>query len=333
MKEIQLENLIFIRLILPIIDIIDDYPRFKNEIDEFISLKKSDNYISDLHGYFNTSKKKIVSKRTEEFYNKNKESIDTINNICDIWNFVFAYKNDEGVKELLDSYYNYFIKHKDKLKDIRDLLYRLLELKISKISLVEHLNFSNKIFDRSTSIYMDRNMYYLDNMVIIPNYFNDTIKYKTIDSPYLIKTSFVGNEISKYGNEIIVNSLLFDINRLPRELTKECLFDFLLKLKQDKKETIDVLHNAVDLNTEVYDLNDHQKYLINLINRVKDTNTKQELLLILKELDLMIKKLSLLGEKYDDILLQMDDNISEKDLSDEKKYYKLVRDNIKYDID
>jgi hypothetical protein len=333
MKEIQLDNLIFIRLILPIIDIIDDYPRLKKETDEFISLKKSDNYISDLHGYFNTSKKKFLSKRTEEFYNKNKESIDTINNICDIWNFVFAYKNDEGVKELLDSYYNYFIKHKDKLKDIRNLLYRLLELNISKISLVEHLNFSNKVFDRSTSIHIDRDMYYLDNMVIIPNYFNDTIKYKTIDSPYLIKTSFVGNEISKYGNEIIVNSLLFDINRLPRELTKECIFDFLLKLKQDKKETIDVLHNAVDLNTEVYDLNDHQKYLINLINRVKDTNTKQELLLILKELNLMIKKLSLLGEKYDDILLQMDDIISEKDLSDEKKYYKLVRDNMKYDID
>lgn len=327
-KKINTRNLI------ALCHIIDYFKEFENKLLPAISSKDNRNFVHQLYD-ISKGKVKLGAKKAKKFYNENNIVIDIINKYSNISRFINLNYDFHG-KPGSDLYYffEYLLKHKEEISKILVLLEKIKELGFSTIEFNEELDFTKEIYSAYPSF--NRNFYltYVANPQIIPNYLS-YINFKTADSNYKMKLGISGwskKEISEYGREIVLNSLLFEPNTLPAKIDKEHTFDHLLKLKNSQKEKTAVIRNSVDLSISVSDLEHQLNSTDNTINKLDEVTNKEELISVLSNIRENVEKLKTLSSEYDESISQEEPSITQEDLEREKQLYLNRRELAKIDL-
>ena len=89
----------------------------------------------------------------------------------------------------------------------------------------------------------------------------------------------VGHDnISWYGRRIILNSLVFDPNSLPKKIDRESTHGKLLDLKKEQKALSDTIIRSVDLGVSIIDLDAQVSRVNRVIERMDSAKNLSELI-------------------------------------------------------
>lgn len=303
-KKVMINNLI------ALCHIIDNYDEFNKNLFNLFSEKHNIHNINDnLYKLYEISQHKIVigERVLKKFYQKNKNVIDIINKYSSIWLFIsIDYDSKRGLVDYsdLNFFYQYILDNKKKLGTILSILNRLKNLGFTILEFDEDSNFINDEYEINTVFRSNCNIEYVDNIEIIPNYQSDIVEYKTSQSNYKMSLHPHSTlECEKFQKrKIIVNSLLFDENRLPKTLTKESTFDKIINLWNDKKKECSIIRNSVNLSMNIESLISSFISTDNLISKLDDIENKNELLEILIKIQTNLEKLKNVSSSYDNSL-------------------------------
>lgn len=329
MKEnykIEINNLI------ALYHIMDDFEEFERKLKPLISTKYNRDFVHNLWK-ISRGKFKLGAFKERKFYKENKNIIDTISKYSDIFSFINRHYDWQGNPYgNLHFFYQYLIEHKNEIDKILAVLEKLKELGFESFEFNEDLDFTKENYNIATSFRSNYRIIHIDNIESIPNY-ESCIKYGTSDSNYKMELIIIGNEFSPYGRSITLNSLLFDHNRLPKRIDKETIFDPILKLKEEQKETSTSLRNSVNINVSIFDLEtslDNTAYTINKLEGVKN---KKELLEVLANIKQDVEKLRTLSQQYDRSISENEPTLTPELLEEEKTLYLRRRDWESMDLD
>lgn len=193
----------------------------------------------------------------------------------------------------------------------------------SEFEFNEDLDFTKEIYGAYPSFDRNFDITYVASVQVIPSYVNH-INYKTNASNYKMKLSLNGishKEISEYGRDIVLNSLLFDPNTLPAKLDKEHIFDQLLDLKKEQEENSSIIRNVVDLSISVSDLEYQFNNASSTINRLEGVKNKEQLVAVLSNIKEELEKLKTLSTKYESCISQEEPLLKPEVLKKEKTLY------------
>ena len=310
--------------------IINHLEQFNNNFINFVSKKSNKNkvYVLDkiCRGEF-----VLNSKGLQKFYQENKFVIDQINRICGIYPFIYHNYNMEDIpscNSTFSFFYKYILEHKDDLDHVLNLLYKLKRLGFEELEFNENKDFSeDECFVKTTlSEVIGSDIVYMDNMELVPSYEDDTIHYRTTSSDYSIILKSSHKDISKYFRRIRVNSLLFDLDKLPESITKQTTYDEIIKLRENQKEKSSIIKTSVDLSVSIMDLYEQFNYTNRVIDRL-DNIDKSELTEVLADVKNNLDKLQFISDKYDESvseLVSKEKLTLEKDLYMKRRYWSRV---------
>ncbi len=221
----KINDLIFI------CNIIDEYDNFSNDLNKLITTKDIDKILKDFNKLHNGIRW-FISKDIRSFYFKYKDLIE----------YIFKYMGEDFfIKNNLDYFYKYINKHKIYKSKILQLLDVLKMLGFEELTLKEETKFTDEEYSTTSSYNKKINIVYLDNIEIIPNYQNNLIKYKSKGSNYKIT-------IKNSRVNITVNSLIFDITKLPNSIDPKFILNEIISLKKISQKSCDELKNAINMN-------------------------------------------------------------------------------------
>ena len=321
-----------VNILIALYHILDGYSEFTKNLISFITTKNNKNDVWDLykitHGEF-----VVGAIKTKKFYQKNKDVIDTINKYSSIWDFILYNYDDQGnvrKDSFVDYFYQYFLAHKNELDKILSILEKLKELGFDRFRFDEDADFTDKECTISTHFNSNSNINYLDNIQVVPNYQNDVVRYKTTGSNYNMNIKvFLGR--FGYEKTITLNSLVFDVKRLPESISKESIFDRIISLKGEQKESCAAIKNSVDLSIGVDDLQSQFESTSQIIDRLDDIKDKDELHEVLSHIKEEIDKLQTISKAYNDTVSKDDSSITKEQLQKEKKRYLARRNSTNFD--
>lgn len=309
--------------LMALCNILEEFEEFSQKIAKFISVKNNMDLIYKL-GDVSRGKFCFPARGVKKFYQENKEVIDIINRYSSIERFICS--------DRLEFFYQYILKNKEKLDQIISLLQKISELGFQKLELNEDLDFTASEYKIYSEFDDNFSITYLDNIEVLPNY-ESCVKYKTTGSNYRMDLQTLPLGFSKYGGEITVNSLLFDSRRLPEKITKESIFDQILKLKSDQKEKCTSIRNSVDLSVSILDLDAQLNETNRTINKLDGVKSKSELLEVLSNIKEDVEKLKTMSIEYDSNILKETPSIRRETLEEEKQLYLKKRFWSRIDID
>lgn len=313
--------------------VLNEFEEFKNKLINLISSKCNRNLIYTLNQVskgeycFNAKKERL-------FYKENKSVIDTINRYSNINTFIYAIVNDDN----LEFFYQYILNNKSKLGKIISLLKKIKELGFEKLEFNESLDFSNNEYVIDTNFAMNSNITYLDNIEVLPNYATN-VKYRTAGSNYsiMIHPSIIlypsTRDFKEYGNQIIVNSLLFDESRLPESITKESIFDEIIELKNQQQDKCNKLRNSVNLSISIEELYNQFNSTSKIVESLSNVESNRELIEILSNIKASIEKLKNISIEYNSSISKENPDITSETLQTEKELYLARRLWASIDID
>ena len=297
-----------IYLLRTLIDIIDYYPFIDKIYSEVYQLEPDKGDIDDLY-YASIGEKPFKSEELKKCYEKYKEAIDNINQYSAI-NLL------PSMKSKMDYYYYEYLKdHKEEINKVIALLDKLESLGFTEIYFDENFDFSKNIYQYI--LYDDSKVKlgisYLDNMYPIPNQSVNDITYATTSSNYRIVNSaclgyaiFPEGEIRDYGNCILLNSLVFDPNRLPNNVDKEFIINEILRMESKIQGSSTMIRNSAKMSY-VYDNLLKQYEEANSILKRLENMDSDEIMKVRLSL-LMIKKaleeLKAISDEYDTSIME-----------------------------
>lgn len=310
--------------IIALCNILNDYDEFYKNLKMYFQNKK--NIIQEIYTLlqFSMGKKCIYSKDLKIFYLKNKNIIDKINQNIYINNFIyenFEFNNEIVENSTFTTFHKYLKKHKDELDKIQLVLQKIKQLGISKLAFDENLDFSKSNFELRTTFYLVTTFAYLDNMETIPNYQKDIIEYKTANSNYRIDIERLLDTISPKSSTIILNSLTFDYNRLPEELTKQSTFYKIVNLKNEQNDICNAIRNSVALSVSLDDLTIQFNSTNRIIENLDSIDSKNELHEILLKIKENLEQLQTISTEYNKNISQENLHITLEKLEKEKQLY------------
>lgn len=313
-NSIPLDNMIAMCYIL------DEYPRFNDNLKRFIISK---NNIDDIYNLYKISNgERIVGvRKVKKFYQENKVVIDIINKYTDINKFITHDYDSKGFlkdSSRIDLFYKYLVNHKDDINKIILVLNKINSLGFRNIYFDEKIDFTNNTYLINTNLSDNKKIIYLDNMEALPNYHIDCIKYKTSKSNYAIYLKLLSRS-NLFNQYILVNSFLFDPNSLPKEISIERFTDRIISLKEKQQEFNRTINNSVSLNISIDDLYKDYLKTYDIVEKLDGINSKEKL----KESLLIIKKyldnLNAINKEYDDSIIKEYQGINREELEEEKK--------------
>ena len=317
-KTIDVNNL------LALAHILDKYEDFRKNLIKFVS---NENNRNDIYKLYKISKGEMVfSPKAHKFYKNNKDVIDIINKYSVINMFMY-YVHKQNGEYNIDYFYNYLNDNKDKLDSIISLLGQIKELGFKEIKLNEEETFKNEEYKLNTSMVKSiiysivTDIRFLENMELIPEYENNIIKYKTNGSNYCMVLPYRDDAKGWASNEIILNNLLFDPNRLPNSLKKEDTVDKIIALKETKKEDTTSIRELVDLGVKIFDLEKEYANLKYIVDRLENVKSKEELKKVLSNIKIEIEQLRQINKNE----VKENPNVSEEQIEKEKQKYLSIR--------
>ncbi|MBR3162230.1 MAG: hypothetical protein IKF19_05820 [Bacilli bacterium] len=330
MKKEENNNKITTNNLIALINIIDYYEEFSKNMKRFIS--KKDNNRDLIERLESISRNEICIKDmgARNFYKANKDAIDIINNYSSIHDFICLNYDYRGIPfdnyDKLDYYYDYLLKNKNKIEQIKLTLRKIKELDLTIINLNEEYNFteSNYYFSfnpysiNKEEFYYER-FYYLDNIQILPNYEKNVIEYCTKKSDYKIVIKSFDNIYN--SNEIYVNSLFFNPNSLPINISREETLDKILNMKKENNIEDRKIREAIELSVTTDDLEDQSIKTSSIINKMNNEIYKKELNILLNNILDSISKMREIEHLFYQDIINNSKKINEKRLSKEKRLY------------
>ena len=325
-----LYNGISVDTIITLYNMLDVYEDFNKDLKNLLTSKENDGYVGYNLWRLSTYKDETVSKKIKKFYGKHKSVIDMVNknsNIRDFMNDNFV--NDTGRNNTnINNLFNYLMKNKEKKENIFLVLDKIKKLGFDKIYFDEKFDFTKKEYIIFTNFIDNYSLNYLDNIEIIPNYSTGHVKYRTNNSNYNMFLQLSDKDISQYGREILLNSLLFDVRLLPDSIEKETTFDMILDIKKREKNKCDILRDSIDLSVNLDYLYEEFNNTCTIVKKL-NMDDKSKLIEELSSIKKSLKKMKTISNEFNKKITSEDFSITEKRLNLEKKDYLFMNsDNI-----
>lgn len=319
-----------IKDMIALCNIFEYYEQFNINLIKFKSEKNNLRCIYDLEDISN-GKYIFNAKKIKKFYEQNKSVIDEINRYSSIASFIcsnYKTRDDMKIDCLLDYFYEYLMKHKEKKEQILSLLQRLNELGFDALYFYENLDFTSKIYKLYTNY--DHTFIYMDNIEVLPNYQNSVVEYKTTGSNYKIFLDLSSRGIYR-TKQIFLNSLLFDLDRLPDDITEEYTLDKIIALKEKQKDRYIAIQNSVDLSVGIDDLYKQFNSTTEIVEKLKNVENKDDLKKLLEGIRKNLDELQTMSNKYDESISKEHSIITKEKLQAEKKRYLDLRRDLSID--
>lgn len=328
--------------IIALCHIIDQFKDLEEKLIPILLTKLGGGFISELKfvsklnfvsNLYDISKGKPVfgARRAKKFYDENKLVIDTINKYSDIDKFILENITITGEPDKnagIHFFYDYILSHRDEIDKILAVLEKLKELGFEKFKFDESLDFSKEIYKVGPHFRGNFRIKYLDNIEVLPSYSNDVI-YRTSSSNYKMELGVSGDEISFSVNEIILNSLLFDPERLPEKLDRKNTYNIILEKRNLQKEARNIIRDSVNLSIGISDLEHELGSTYRVVNRLNNAESKEELIEVLTSIKEEVGKLKTLSEQFDSSILKNNSSITSEFLEGQKTLYLDRREGIK----
>ena len=296
----------------------EDYKSFCNDLENLIKFKM-DKYLARRRVYHILKGDNLLncSNKYKKFIKKHKHTIETMNKYSCLSNFILLSCFDA------DYFYQYIQEHNEDIETIKAVALKIKSLGFKKINFDENLYFTENEYELGDSF--RSNFAFLENMEAIPTYLDSPIKYRTNGSCYcmrLIPSSYgYCQKINNFGRKIELNSLIFDPNRLPNEITSKSTIEVIKKLAQKKKVEYNDLQNAIDLGITTSDLADYYKRLKKVSERIIKINDNPELTSILNQMQKTLQQLELFGTNFEEQIISTHPDINDETIKREKKLY------------
>lgn len=317
---------ISIDYLITLCEIGEDYKTFCDDLEILIKSKTNKSIVNEVYRVMQ-GKISIRSSKYESFIKKHKDTIEIMNKYSCLWNLtVLSYDAKGNRKENLtgDYFYEYIQKNKEDIETIKEVALKLKALGFNEIKYGENLDFTEVEYEWD-KFYDGRNFAFLENIEIISTYLNSPIKYKTNGSCYCMCLSLWGygdkKEVGKYDRKIYLNSLIFDPNILPNEITTESTIGVIKKLADNKKKEYSDIRNSVDLSIATSDLNGQFEDLKKLVDKIDKIKNNEELASILYQMQSIMIQLQNFDENFEKEIIDSNTGITKEKMEQEKKLY------------
>lgn len=313
-KKIDINHLIIL------CEIGEDYKSFCDDLERLVKSKSNRCLVSKVYQVMQ-GKLSIGSNKYKKFIEKHKHTIEIMKKYSRLGDLTVLSYDEKGKRiENLDEdyFYNYIQEHTEDIETIKAVVLKIKNLGFDKINFGEKLDFTGIEYKLDT-LY-ESYFSFLENMQVIPTYLNSPIKYKTNGSCYRLNLK-VNKVIDKYDREIELNSLIFDPNRLPNEITAESTIDIIKKLSENKKEEHEDIRNSIDLSITTSDITNYFECLKKVAERINKTKDNQELMDLLNKMQDILVQLQSFGVNFENQVIASHLSISDETMEREKKLY------------
>ena len=123
------------------------------------------------------------------------------------------------------------------------------------------------------------------------------------------------------NSEIWVNSLFFDPNRLPNSLNMEFVFDEINDKARQYYDINKKIRNSINLSVGINALLEQAEVTSCMLDGLENVESREELIEILNNILVEIKKLEKLSSEYNVPLSNKEPMLSKEFLEEEKKKY------------
>jgi len=323
-NKISTKNLI---ALCHMIDIFDDFDK-----NLLILLEQEEDKTDLIYklGKITNKKRCFASPKIKKFYDKNKRAIDIINTYSSIVSFInqnYQWTWDKQDIEFVNyDLYQHLLENRNNLAQILSVLKKIKELGFNYLEFNQELDFTQETYTYD-HYDLHANIPYLENIEVIPTYYQSEIKYKSNGSNYKIILSIFSRILDKRNKSIILNNLNFDPKCLPADITLE---ETLGKIdaKQKEKET-SILKDLIDLNVGIEDLFLQFSKIEKAINNLSDFEDKEELIKLLQAIKEKAFQMQEISDCYNTNVINNNDNITKSIFEEEKKIHKTRRINPK----
>lgn len=312
--------------LLVLCEIEKDYQSFYEDFNKLIKSKLNRYLITKLFKK-NLKKLSISTNKLKLFINKHYHTLKILKEYSCLNDFTILCYDSKGKRDknlAIDYFYQYITENKTDLDTIKAVALKIKELGFHTLYLNEKLNFNE--VEYRLNIPHETNFAFLENLEIIPTYLKSPIKYKTNDSCYclILDLNTRGNNkqtISDYDKNIILNTLIFNPNRLPKEITIDSTIGLIYELAKKKEIEHKDIRHSVDLSISTNDLKKYFEYLQSLIQRIDKIKNNQELMSLLKQMQNILKQLQLFGIDFEKQIISSYEDVTEETMKREKKLY------------
>lgn len=318
--------------LLALCHILDNYKEFEQRLSLILANEKNKDFAIKLWDFSkNKENRFLIGKKVKKFYKENKEIIDTINKYSSISRFINNnFDNKGNPTKNIEFFANYLLENKKHINQIITLLKELKKLDFYEFTFDENLNFEKETYVISPTFTENTNITYVANPTVIPTYTNK-IQYKSNNSNYKIELKVITYSSTFDRKKLTLNSLLFDVNTLPKEINKENIFDPLLEAKKEQFNATKLIKKSVNLNVSIDDLEKQVFIIIDTIDKIDNISSKQELLNVLTNIQTEIKILKIMGTSYNKEIIEEEELLTDEILENEKILYLKKRELTKKD--
>lgn len=329
-----MENKTSVNNLIAMWNISDSFESFNIKLKEAMGQKYNREFLFDV---FKVSTGQFcLSLKAKRFYAEHKEVIDTINTYTTFFMFVneiYDWYGNVQNNGLLN-FYDYLKKHDEEKAMILATLLRLKQLGFKEIVFDESLDFTTETFTVLTNYPRNTSIKFLGNMEAIPGYNSGVVAYKSNGSPYQITLDMHYRRISNTTNwnEIKLNSLIFDLDLLPEELSKETIYDVIMALKNAKSAEYTAVKDSVDLSVGISDLYAVFNAVYAKIDGLTSVEKKAELITILHTIQAAIDQMKQISLEYDRFVDDSELSLFESVLEEERSKFVRQREFNKIDM-
>ena len=271
----------------------------------------------------------LGSKKEKDFFKKYEYIFDVIEYFGTTRAFLAIHYDEDGKpkkKSPLPFFQEYMKAHQENTDKILAALEKMDDLGFYEVRLEEGEDFTQDKHQISTAFNYNNMVDFLENITLIPTYNRGRINYRSTGSNYKITiTPFAMENKQSCAKNIMVNSLVFDAERLPDSLSKKDIFVPIIKLSENKKEESDAVVNAVELGVAVEDLEAQLDMTSSMIERLDGVQSKPELLALLSSIRQGVTQMGGISDAYDQSIIEQYQGITPKILQKERAAYKSDR--------
>ena len=299
-----------------LLEVFNEYDEFEKDLNKLLNKKNGMNTLYKIRELAN-GEKPLCSRTIKLFYKKHKNIIQKIHNIVNIQSFI--YQSIDWSKKT--NIYKYLDTHRDELDKMKEVVLKLKCLGVEKIEFDETFDFTTKKYYMWTWLSDNTSIHYVSDIEAIPGYQTDKIVYQTYSSPFELKIGTSFGELTKRYNRVKVNSLTFDKDLLPNEITKEEIIKPIKNAKQEKQNDFEAIKNIVDLRQVEALLTEKLKRLESILQKVDELNKKEKVINALIEIKKQIENIREEISRYEDIVVEESTYITHDLLNTEEAAY------------
>ena len=329
-----MENKTSVNNLIAMWNISDSFESFNIKLKEAMGQKYNREFLFDV---FKVSTGQFcLSLKAKRFYAEHKDVIDILNTYTTFFMFVNEIYDWYGnvQNDGLLNFYDYLKKHVEEKEMILATLLRLKQLGFKEIIFDESLDFTNETFTMLTKFPKNTSIKFLANMEAIPGYNSGVIEYKSNGSPYKMSLDMHYRRVSNTSswNTIKLNSLIFDLELLPEEISKETIYDYIVELRNAKSAEYTVVKDSVDLSVSISDLYAVFNAVYAKIDGLTSVEKKEELINILHTIQAAIDQMKQISLEYDRSVDDSELSLFETVLEEERSKFVRQREFNKIDM-